>query len=514
MLFVSYTFIFLFLPLTLVAYLWVGQRVGRTATIAFLTAASLVFYGYWKIIYIPLLLASVSVNYALGVWLRRQAEGGASARRRKLVLAAGVAFNLGLLGYYKYANFFVTAVNELARTEWHLGHIVLPLAISFFTFQQIAYLTDTYRGEARSYSLLQYLMFVTFFPQLIAGPIIKHSDTLPQINDEPFHRFRHENLALGLTMFIIGFFKKIVIADHLAGYADPAFELAREGLPVYFFEAWGATFAYTFQLYFDFSGYSDMAIGLGRIFGIRLPLNFNRPFRATSILEIWRLWHITLHRFLRDNLYIPLGGNRKGWWRRAINAMFTMLMGGIWHGAGWTFILFGGLHSLYMLLTMVWHYLLGLMGKNPADSGPAWRWTARALTFTAFAAGCMIFRADSLDAVFVMAEAMLGIHGFLPPELTGTDLASFRLCNRLVFPMSGYLWVLALLAQSWAGPSAYQIMRDHQPGLPEKTETAIPRLFAWLHYRPTAIWAGLMVVLAVLAVIMANQPSPFIYFQF
>jgi alginate O-acetyltransferase complex protein AlgI len=514
MLFISHIFVFLFLPLTVLAYLVAGRRWGREATIGVLIAASVVFYGYWKAIYVPVLLGSVIFNYLAAQLIIRLTRTGASLRTRKIALAAGIGLDLALLGYFKYFNFFVDAADELLGTGWRIAPIVLPLAISFHTFQQISYLVDAYRGETGKYSFLQYTLFVIFFPQLIAGPIIKQGDTLPQIKEQPFYRFNHENLALGLSMFVLGFFKKVVIADYLARYANPAFHLAKDGLPVYFYEAWLSAMAYTLQLYFDFSGYSEMAIGLGRVFGVRLPLNFKSPLRATSIVDLWRCWHVTLYRFLRNYLYIPLGGNRKGWWRRAGNAMFTMLIGGIWHGAGWTYILFGGLHAIFLFLTLIWRSLLGVFGRRPEDSGPVWRWTTRALTFLAFVASCMIFRADNLTAVFVMGGAMLGLNGFMPPELTGADLAVFRVTNRLVFDNSGYLLVFALIAWCWLMPNVYQVMSDHQPGLDEVPAPEPPRLLGRLRWSPGWIWATALAVMAVLAALKANQPSPFIYFQF
>jgi len=513
MLFISHVFVFLFLPLTVIAYVWGGRRFGRTGAVVALTAASLVFYSYWKIVYLPLLVGSVVVNYGLGTTLRRLHQQAAPTRTLRLVLAGGVVFNLALLGYYKYANFFVEAINDVTGTHWRLAPIFLPLAISFFTFQQIAFIVDAYRGQTERYSFLQYMLFVTFFPQLIAGPIVKHDETLAQVKDEKFFKFSHENLAVGLTMFVFGLFKKVVIADYIATFANPVFDLARDGQPLYFFEAWGGALAYTFQLYFDFSGYSEMAIGLGRMFGIKLPLNFRSPFRSRSIPEIWRNWHITLHRFLRDYLYIPLGGNRKGWLRRVNNVMVTMLIGGIWHGAGWTFVIFGGLHSIYMLITFLWRDLLSLMGWPANQAGRPRQWAARILTFIAFTVGLMIFRADHLEAAFGMLVAMGGVNGFIPPELTFEELAMLRLSNRHAFEMSGYLWVFLLLAMCWFWPNGYQIMRDHQPGLPE-TVQAPPRPLSRLRWRPDLSWALIILTMAVFAVLKSNSESEFLYFQF
>ena len=246
----------------------------------------------------------------------------------------GVGLNLGTLGYFKYANFFVDSLNASIGTSLQLETIILPLAISFFTFQQIAYLVDTSRGETEEHHFLHYALFVTFFPQFIAGPIVHHKEMLPQFTRRQRLTPRARDLAVGSTIFVLGLLKKVVIADGISGYATPAFDAADLGVNLSMAAAWTATLAYTFQLYFDFSGYSDMAIGLARLFGIRLPLNFDAPYRSTSIIDFWHRWHMTLSRFLRDYVYIPLGGNRQGTRRRYVNVMATMLLGGLWHGAG------------------------------------------------------------------------------------------------------------------------------------------------------------------------------------
>jgi alginate O-acetyltransferase complex protein AlgI len=333
MLFNSYTFIFIFLPITLLVFFSIGGKGHHRIAIAWLVAASLFFYGWWNPAYLSLILGSILFNYAVGVALSNlQAQSSASHLTKKIILSFGILVNLFLLAYFKYANFFVDNLNSLSGSNFHLQTIILPLAISFFTFQQITYLVDAYKGETREYNFLHYCLFVTFFPQLIAGPIVHHREMLPQFVKNTIYKFNHQHLAIGLTIFFIGLFKKVVLADGVAVYATPVFEAAEQGVMLTFFEAWAGALAYTFQLYFDFSGYSDMAIGIARMFGIRLPLNFNSPYKSVNIIEFWRRWHITLSRFLRDYLYIPLGGNRKGKFRRYINLMITMLLGGLWHG--------------------------------------------------------------------------------------------------------------------------------------------------------------------------------------
>ena len=292
MLFNSYTFIFLFLPTVLLGFHLIGKQGHHRVAIAWLVGASLFFYGWWNPAYLGLMLVSIFFNYGIGVSL-----GGAPKQpNKKPILIFGVIVNLGLLAYFKYANFFVDNLNNIAGTDIVLEQIILPLAISFFTFQQIAYLVDAWRGETKEYNFLHYCLFVTFFPQLIAGPIVHHKEMLPQFAKDVVYKLRSKHLAIGLTIFAIGLFKKVVLADGISVYASPVFDAAEAGVVLTFFEAWGGSLAYTFQLYFDFSGYSDMAIGIARMFGIRLPLNFNSPYKATSIIDFWRKWHITLSR--------------------------------------------------------------------------------------------------------------------------------------------------------------------------------------------------------------------------
>ncbi len=265
-------------------------------------------------------------------------------------LVVGIAFNLGTLGYFKYFNFFVETANVVFNAGFNFDEIILPLAISFFTFQQITFLVDAYRGKACDYNFLHYALFVTFFPQLIAGPIVHHAEMMPQFLKRKTGGLSNASIAVGGSIFLLGLFKKVVLADNVAAYATPVFAAASAGQELTLIESWGGVLAYTFQLYFDFSGYSDMAIGLARMFGIVLPLNFNSPYKAASIIDFWRRWHMTLSRFLRDYVYFPLGGSLRGRMKRHINLMITMLLGGLWHGAGWTFVVWGGLHGIYLMI--------------------------------------------------------------------------------------------------------------------------------------------------------------------
>ncbi len=497
MLFNSYGFIFLFLPVTLAGYFLIGSRVQGRAAIAWLVAASLFFYGWWNPAFLLLILFSIGFNFTIGTRLARRQDRGQEAGKPLLLL--GVFLNLALLGYFKYANFLVdnwTAVSGRA-VDWQ--PVLLPIAISFFTFQQIAYLVDTYRGEAREYRFLHYALFVTFFPQLIAGPIVHHREMLPQFAHKAILRFNTRNLSIGSTIFFIGLFKKVVIADSLAAFATPVFSAADAGLAVTFVEAWGGALAYTFQLYFDFSGYSDMAIGLGRLFGIRLPLNFNSPYKATNIIDFWRRWHITLSRFLRTYLYFVLGGNRRGPARRYSNLLITMLLGGLWHGAGWGFVVWGGLHGLYLLINHAWRRWRGADG---AARAPA-LWGSRLsglLTFLAVVAAWVFFRAETLDGAGAMVAAMAGFEGFAPP--LGSD---FRAADI-------WLALVALFVVVTAFPNTQEIMARYRPALVSDGQRL--RRAAALAWRPTRGWSVAVSIVALVALAFVSGTTEFLYFQF
>lgn len=496
MLFNSYLFVLLFLPLVLAVYFLLGRWRQRDMAIAWLVGASLFFYGWWNPAYLGLIVGSMLFNYAFGVALTR-----GRTRRSRTVLAIGVAGNLAVLGYFKYANFFVDNVNRLAGPVIELQQILLPLGISFFTFQQIAYLVDAYRQETHEYSFLHYCLFVTFFPQLIAGPIVHHREILPQFTRESVYRPHQSHLAVGITIFVIGLFKKVVIADTLAQFATPVFDAAARGTLLTWPEAWVGALAYTFQLYFDFSGYSDMAIGIARMFGIRLPVNFNSPYKATSVIDFWRRWHITLSRFLKDYLYIPLGGNRKGPARRYANLLITMVLGGLWHGAGWTYVAWGTLHGLLLVVNHAWHALtdalrLTFVRRTWWRLGPA-----RVLTLVAVTVAWVFFRAADLGTAISMIRSMAGVHGL------GTDGA---FANHLVDRPENVMVALAVLIMfAWFAPNTQQIMARHRPTV-EPVEEPAQRL----RWRPNWAWTLIGVVLAMWSLLSMTRISEFLYFQF
>ena len=358
MTFNSYEFIFAFLPITFFIYFYLNSKRLTVASKGFLVFASLFFYSWWNIAYLPLILISMLFNYTIGNSLSKSNDENKKGLKKtfsnKSILIFGIICNVSLLAYYKYADFFIENFNLVTSSNVNLLHLVLPLAISFFTFQQIAYLVDSYRGETKEYDFLNYALFVTFFPQLIAGPIVHHKEMMPQFASSWNMVKNYKNIALGLFIFSIGLFKKVVIADTFAVWATAGFDTATT---LNLFEAWATSLSYTFQLYFDFSGYTDMAIGIALLFNIKLPINFNSPYKATNIQDFWRRWHITLSRFLRDYVYIPLGGNKISSFRTYSNLLATFVIGGFWHGAGWTFVFWGFLHGMALIIHRIWSNL-------------------------------------------------------------------------------------------------------------------------------------------------------------
>lgn len=522
MLFNSYLFIFLFLPLSVWVFFKIGGLGRHRVAITWLVAASLFFYGWWNPSYLGLILLSVFFNYAVGVAISSRYEG-VSKRYRYLILAFGVAANLMVLGYYKYAGFFVLIHNDLVGSSDAVPNIMLPLAISFFTFQQIAYLVDTYRGETREMNFLHYMLFVCFFPQLIAGPIVHHREILPQFSSRLTYVFRHSNLAIGLTIFTIGLFKKTVLADSVAVFSTPVFNAADQGVALSFFEAWGGALAYSFQLYFDFSGYSDMAIGAARLFGIKLPANFNSPYKATSIIDFWRRWHMTLSRFLRDYLYIPLGGGRCGHSRRLLNLMITMLLGGLWHGAGWTFVAWGGLHGAFLVINHAW---TGLCEKLGVLSRPGWLWRSFSVVLTFFCVvnAWVLFRATSFDAAVEVYKGMYGVNGILVEksffgvfpvlhpvlDTLGIEMAHLQYFNGV----HEMLWLLILTIIAIGGINTQQLMWRYKPVCGNNEPLLLGKKYQLLLWKPSIAWGLVISVLFLVSVSQMTNISEFLYFRF
>jgi alginate O-acetyltransferase complex protein AlgI len=400
-LFNSYPFIMGFLPVSLLAFWAVSQSRWRTATPFMIIAASLFFYAWWNWHYLLLFMFSIAFTYLWGRLLAVNTlyPDGAQGLRRKTMLGVGIAVNLALLGYFKYRDFLVGSFDGALGLNWTLLHMELPLAISFFTFEQITYLMSCYREEPGTGDFVSYGMFITFFPHLIAGPIVRYAQIYPQFNRRSDFRLTSDNLSSGLMIFAIGLFKKVMLADTFRAYVGPVYE--GHFLPA-FPDAWGATLAFALQVYFDFSGYSDMAIGLARMFGVTFPENFDSPYQATNLIDYWRRWHITLSFFLRDYVYIPLGGNRKGRVREHINLFLTMLIGGLWHGANWTFVVWGALQGAALSINHAWR-----SRRRTLPQLAGW-----ALTFGVTLFGYVFFRSATFTRAAQILAGMLGLNGF------------------------------------------------------------------------------------------------------
>ena len=507
MLFNSYVFLLAFLPTVLAAYH--GLRLaGRTAAAKlFLVAASLFFYGWWDYRYVALITASIGFNYAISFGFERWKKAA------KAFLITGLVFNLALLGWYKYAGFFAEAVGEATGLELGIRRMALPLAISFFTFQQISYLVEAYKDRKRARHIVDYCLFVLFFPHLIAGPITHHKEMLPQFAAMGTKRLPSQFLKVGASLLILGLGKKVLIADTLASIANPIFHAAAKGTELSGIVAWLGALAYTFQLYFDFSGYSDMAIGLALLFGIRMPVNFASPYRSTSIIEFWRRWHISLSRFLRNYLYIPLGGNRNGPLRRYANLIATMALGGLWHGAGWTFIVWGLLHGFYLVVNHLWRGLTGrrrapalAAHDEPGPVDPLGRrrvgvFLGSALTFIAVVVAWVLFRAETFGSAMAILRSMA-----LDPSLARVP--------GLASSWADWAGVLAAAGLAFLAPNSQEIAGypHHIPDAQYERDEAPIRDRLWKG-SPVAAAALLGVILAV---VLAKLPDPgvFLYFNF
>ena len=478
MLFNSHSFIFLFLPIVLLGYFALGRR-SNLAPVVWLALASLVFYAFGGWQFVPLLLVSIAFNYGVGYLLiARKLPPGA----RVAVLTTGVAGDLVVLGIFKYAGFFAANLNALFATGF-VVNIVLPVGISFYTFTQIAFLVDAYRGQVARYALPHYALFVTYFPHLIAGPILHHRDMIPQFERSETKRPDPHLILCGLIIFAIGLFKKTCLADGIQPLVVQAFGL---NAPT-FDQAWIGVLAYTFQLYFDFSGYSDMAIGISLMFGIFLPLNFNSPYKAVSIVDFWRRWHMTLSQFLRDYLYIPLGGNRHGRVLRYVNLMITMLLGGLWHGAAWTFVIWGALHGVYLCINHAW-----------SNFGP--RAPPRFARLADIAGAALTFLAVVIAWVFFRAPDMPTALSVLSKMADPSNIAFGRV--EMVYA----LFVAVYAALAWFAPNTQQIMGyDHE-------NRSVGENLRAQRMRPLFLYATAAVL--AFGILGIQQHSEFIYFRF
>lgn len=505
MLFNSFEFILIFLPITLTGY-FLCARAGRNLAYAFLTVASFVFYGAWSVPYGILLVIQLTANFLIGRYLSQRPN----ARAVKVIMIIGVTLNLTLLGYFKYANFFIKTASGVFGGSFDYFEIILPLAISFHTFQQIAYLVDEYRGKAPRYTYLEYVLFVLFFPQLIAGPIVHHWQLIGEFQKSRM-RFDAADFSSGLTFFVLGLSKKVLIADQIASLADPVFDGALLVQPD-FVAAWIAVLAFGLGLYFDFSGYSDMAVGLARMFGIRLPYNFNSPYQSASIIDFWKRWHITLSVWLRDYLYVPLGGNRRGPIRRHANLMITMLLGGLWHGASWNFVVWGGLHGLYLIINHSWRR----WRRHPHVSSAPHAAASWMITMIAVGVAWVFFRSPSLAHSGAMLWGLAGQAGLAGQSAQALlNLPEHFHALNWVMQMSALASVglvqsnSAILIVAWfvacALPNSQEIIDGSQDREVRRHS---------IRWRPDAKWAAGLAFLTLLSLTHLTVVREFAYFQF
>lgn len=496
MLFNSYIFIFAFLPICLAGFYLLRSR-SLVGTKMWLVICSLVFYGYFNPIYLVIIIGSVIANYGLQLLFKHE-------RYNKLVLAAGVAANLAVLFYFKYFDFFIENINAVFKTGYALKYIMLPLGISFFTFQQISFLHDSYKGEMRNISLVDYALFVTFFPQLIAGPIVTGEEMLPQFNSIGERKFDSENFSRGLMVFVGGLAKKVIIADTFAGavdygYTNLASISSTEALLVMLF--------YTLQLYFDFSGYCDMAIGIGRMFGINIALNFNSPYKASNIIEFWKRWHITLSRFFTKNVYIPLGGNRCGNLRMYTNLFIVFFLSGLWHGAGWNYIIWGCMHGTLYVTTRAWQNIRKsrkVNGEvNTSNLNRILKILGVLATFIFVNIAWVFFRADSVNTAMTLLGRIAEGEWRIPAESFAAyfNLGEFWYVLKVLhisqLPYSKYylmiLFSAIILCVTFFAPNIHEVERKMKFG---------------------SISAIIVGVLLVWCIVSLSGVSTFLYFNF
>lgn len=516
MLFNSYIFIFLFLPISLAIFYLLKKKNFEKLTSIWLILSSLFFYGWWNPKYLFLIIISIIFNYFIGTILRNNPK--------KFTLIFGILINLSIIGYFKYANFFISNVNIFLSNQILLNEIILPLGISFFTFQQITYLVDSFLGKTKENTFINYSLFVVFFPQLIAGPIVHHSEMIPQFKNKLFGVFKIENFVMGSTAFTIGLFKKVFIADNLAVFVNPAFEVSQLGFTLTFFDAWFSAVAYTFQLYFDFSGYSDMAIGIGLLFGLALPLNFYSPFKAKNISEFWRLWHMTLSRFIRDYIYYPvsLTFTRVAVTKNfntslifllsiALPTIISFFLVGLWHGAGWQFIVFGLLHGFYIVIYNLWTVVKKYISFNIKKNNLIFfDYLSQLITFIAVTFSFVIFRSDSLKSSLNFIFSMLNFK-----NINFNDL--FESTTFGTHPFTGiYFLIISFFIINFL-PNTYQFtLKDNR--LFKLLGTQVPNNYNKpnnrIKWEPTFRWAICLAIILLLSIMSISSTNEFLYFEF
>ena len=543
MLFNSYEFIFAFLPVTLAGFYLLGTA-SRTWSLHWLILASLFFYAWWRPLNVLIIAPSILINFVLARTLLRLGQSEKRRRASLAVLVVGIAFNIAFLGYFKYTYFLGNAINDVFGTNLIVTRIILPLGISFITFQKIAFLIDVHSGRVESFTFRDYCLFVLFFPQLIAGPIVHYREMMPQFRSV-LCRYDKQNVAVGLTLFLSGLFKKAVIADGIAPSVTSIYEQAASGGGVSLLFAWMAAIGFTLQVYFDFSGYTDMALGIARLFGVRLPPNFNSPLRATSIIDFWLRWHMTLTRFLTAYIYNPLvlfltrrrlANGRPGFGGRDTTfgafaqllmfpVLFTMFISGLWHGAGYLFIIWGLLHGMYLTVNHAWRQVVPKLWPNRAGYTRIMKPVGVVLTLLSVFTSMVFFRSTTLSAAVDLLKGMIGLNGVALP------LAVYE----HVGPLAGWLMGMGVVQQLGGGqeflkmtvaipalmcvvlvcPNTLQILARYEPAIgvkPHPADTILGRRIA--EWSPSLAWSVGISVIAAMGILSLSGPSEFLYWQF
>ena len=512
MLFDSYIFILIFLPIVAAIFFLGSARFQRKLSIAWLVLASLFFYAWWNPIYLPLMIGSILFNFYVALALRKAKKHYAAHSLPLLII--GIVGNLLLLGYFKYFNFFIDNLNLVLNTDLYVAPIILPLAISFFTFTQITYLVDAYSYDTEDYDLVHYMLFVTFFPHLLAGPIIHHAEIMPQFDRDETYRLNRRNIQLGLSIFAIGLFKKTILADNIFAFSNPFFLAADAGNSLSTYEAWEGAIAFSLRVYFDFSAYTDMAIGSARLFGIKLPINFYSPFKSLNTAEFWRRWHMSLTRLITEYIYSPISismarkaiaansGAQVVFWKSiAYPLVVTFVIVGVWHGAGWNFAIYGALQGVMIIVNNLWRqFRKNVLKHDLQHTTLAGRILSRGLTSACFIFTLVFFRAGTTDGALTMAATMLGLNE------NGLTTGPFFSGNFLLFAVLYFAIIFFL-------PNTQQFFAEHEPSLEPKRKEKLWGLekMAWAPTRP---WAIICSVLFALGLLNLGTEIEFVYLQF
>lgn len=545
MLFNSYEFIFGFLPITLLVFYTLG-RYSRAWALGWVILASIFFYGWWRLLNVAIIAPSIIVNYLIARRLMRMIEAGKPLAMRRWLLLGGIAFNVAFLGYFKYRGFFAQVLDDAGGAHWTIAKVILPLGISFITFQKIAFLVDVHSQRVKSFTFREYWLFVLFFPQLIAGPIVHFREMMPQFQKATC-RFNSLDLAAGITLFGFGLFKKAVLADGIAPMVSRIYGDAAAGGTISLIAAWMAAVGFGLQMYFDFSGYTDMALGLARFFGVRLPQNFNSPLKATSIIDYWQRWHATLTRFLTGYIYTPLAlwltrrrlakglpgvsgsGTTLGAYLTlvAFPTMLTMFISGLWHGAGYLFVLWGVLHGVYLSINQGWRLLAAKLFSNSAGYRRVATPFGFVVTFVAVAFGMVLFRSSTARQAVDILRGMIGLHGVVLPAPIAAHLGPLASLGRAAVGSSepwssahDFLtecaWMAVLLGIALLAPNTLEILDRFEPALgvrPQVPET-VRSLASRLRWRPSLAWAAVTAAVVAVAVLHLAGNSEFLYWQF